>query len=703
MDTALGQLGASLQEELNLILQPLVEQIVIQSTQTCVDLCKARLSELLDENQTPGDPVDPVYTAVTRGLGPTPDEAARASAKLLVSAALLSSGVLVEAPRGHVAFTTQATQTATGSTGSVSVSSTPTINVAEVVPVVPKTMAGSVSNTPTIKVTEIAGAATQTVAPVTKKAPAIPVAKVAKAIPPKAPMSTMAAPKPKVEPRKSFAEQVAGSVSSIFGKSTAPKAKSKAEASVPMAPEKAAEKAPSVMSMIRKSLVQTPKSEAESKEVKVEKTGGTVALPKPKSPARAFGSTRSVPKKPATNANKSLQEEMSAAATPSVEPPRLVRHLSQPPMMSRGVSGQRSPAPALLNRVISTPLEQVADPHKLEEELKRAHLAELLDKELQAELKKAQPDNVRDFVRDFCLRMAAPKFQHRLFFNARLGVSWRRAPQATYIVAATRIFRSLRRWLRRDLRRIGRTPRAPEPWAEARVAPMTAAALRSNWRRVEEAICKETSHEAGVASLQILLERGFDPNAAPFRVSPLLLASLAGNLHAAQFLYVRGGDMHQAGGVSQHQQLLPIDGASACGFLRLVAFFRENGSTGARALHFAASGGHLDVCKYLLATGVSPDLKADKGISAFTLALLYGECLAALVLLPHCSPANLEEALPGEVCWRLGLAGGSTVLHLAAHLGGSRERLLAPLLERCPVLLNRANWAQDFHKQGSSM
>ena len=32
-----------------------------------------------------------------------------------------------------------------------------------------------------------------------------------------------------------------------------------------------------------------------------------------------------------------------------------------------------------------------------------------------------------------------------------------------------------------------------------------------------------------------------------------------------------------------------------------------------------------------------------------------------------------------------------------------QERLLAPLLERCPVLLNRANWAQDFHKQGSSM
>lgn len=61
MDTALGQLGASLQEELNLILQPLVEQIVIQSTQTCVDLCKARLSELLDENETLGIPIKTLY------------------------------------------------------------------------------------------------------------------------------------------------------------------------------------------------------------------------------------------------------------------------------------------------------------------------------------------------------------------------------------------------------------------------------------------------------------------------------------------------------------------------------------------------------------------------------------------------------------------------------------------------------------------
>ena len=118
--------------------------------------------------------------------------------------------------------------------------------------------------------------------------------------------------------------------------------------------------------------------------------------------------------------------------------------------------------------MISTPLEQVADPHKLEEELKRAHLFELLDSELHVELKKAQPEQVRDFVRDFCLRRAKPSFQHRLFFNARLGVSWRRAPAATALTAAARLFRALRRWTRRELKRIGRTPREKElAWAEA--------------------------------------------------------------------------------------------------------------------------------------------------------------------------------------------------------------------------------------------
>ncbi|CAE8589057.1 unnamed protein product [Polarella glacialis] len=273
-------------------------------------------------------------------------------------------------------------------------------------------------------------------------------------------------------------------------------------------------------------------------------------------------------------------------------PPALERVTSHPQSMPgflRAVSSSSGlPAqPLLLSRAVSTPLEQVADPMKLEEELKRAQLSELLDVRLQAELKKAQPDEIRDFVRDFLLRQSAPKFQHRLFFNARQAVSWKACPAATRLLAAVRIFRRLRRWVRRLA--------VPGDGAlRARAAVSTARGQRrSNWRRVEEAICKEHPREAGVATLQILLERGFNPNASPFGVSPLLLASLTGNLHAAQFLFVRGANLHLSGGVSKQQQLLPIDGAAACGFLRLVGFFRENGSTAARALHFAASGGHV--------------------------------------------------------------------------------------------------------------
>lgn len=80
------QLAASVQEELRLQLQPLVEQMVRQSAEICVNLCKGKLSELIESNS------DPVFTAVTKGIGPTPEEAAKASARLLVSAALLSSG-----------------------------------------------------------------------------------------------------------------------------------------------------------------------------------------------------------------------------------------------------------------------------------------------------------------------------------------------------------------------------------------------------------------------------------------------------------------------------------------------------------------------------------------------------------------------------------------------------------------------------------
>ena len=60
------------------------------------------------------------------------------------------------------------------------------------------------------------------------------------------------------------------------------------------------------------------------------------------------------------------------------------------------------------------------------------------------------------------------------------------------------------------------------------------------------------------------------------------------------------------------------------------------------------------------------------------------------VLLPHCSPANLEEALPGEVCWRLGAEygdasrqGNQPTNQPANQRTRTRTRTLIDESERC--------------------
>ena len=92
MDEALAQLSESVQQELQSKMQPLMQQFLAESLELCRQVCKRQFQDFQQQQQHRlRDVADPVVTAVTQGTGPTREEAARQAAKLLVSAALLST------------------------------------------------------------------------------------------------------------------------------------------------------------------------------------------------------------------------------------------------------------------------------------------------------------------------------------------------------------------------------------------------------------------------------------------------------------------------------------------------------------------------------------------------------------------------------------------------------------------------------------
>ena len=93
MDEALAQLSESVQQELQSKMQPLMQQFLAESLELCRQVCKRQFQDFQQQQQQSRlrDVADPVVTAVTQGTGPTREEAARQAAKLLVSAALLST------------------------------------------------------------------------------------------------------------------------------------------------------------------------------------------------------------------------------------------------------------------------------------------------------------------------------------------------------------------------------------------------------------------------------------------------------------------------------------------------------------------------------------------------------------------------------------------------------------------------------------
>jgi len=354
--------------------------------------------------------------------------------------------------------------------------------------------------------------------------------------------------------------------------------------------------------------------------------------------------------------------------------PELARAVSEATPWVRAVSGgtqndrrlQRQAGNfAALRGVTLAPLETV-DPG-LAERL----CVQLLDRELTDALRTKQPDDPREFAKAYFLHVSKPCYSHSTFFNARTQSSWLHPPAANKLVWACRMLRFVMRWAK------SRDVQLDLPvWAPPHVAEMSGAALRHNWRRVEAAIGAEDQKRA-LEDLQNLIQRGYSVNATPFGTTPLHLAAAVGNLPAAQYLYVHGADVHLLAG---RPKALAIEVAALNGHLGIVQLLAENGSTLARALHFAAAAGALDVVRYLLGRQASTQLRVT-GFPALGAALLTGQHRMAAALLPQTPDSALTATIPEEGCRLCSIADDSTLLHLAAHLGGLRESVVMRLCQ----------------------
>eukprot|EP00927_Polykrikos_kofoidii_P035876 TRINITY_DN30381_c0_g2_i1.p1 TRINITY_DN30381_c0_g2~~TRINITY_DN30381_c0_g2_i1.p1 ORF type:complete len:3775 (-),score=772.57 TRINITY_DN30381_c0_g2_i1:67-10008(-) len=294
---------------------------------------------------------------------------------------------------------------------------------------------------------------------------------------------------------------------------------------------------------------------------------------------------------------------------------------------------------------------------------------ELLEKHFLPLLRRSQPGDLPTFASNFFLQLCRPRFQHRNFYNARKRRSWQVTPAATKIVAAARLLRFILRCAKRRNIDLGL-----QSWAPSVVTTMTPAALRHNWRRMEAAIGAVVQQRA-LGDLQQLVDRGYHVDGAPFGTTPLLLAAAVGNLPAAQYLFVHGANVHLFGG---RPAALPIEVAAYYGHQRVVELLAENGSVHGRALHYAAYSGAADVCMYLIRSGSSPD-RCVEGLPVVAVALVAGQHRLAEQLLEH-SKQDWREPLQAAGCRRVALAEGSTLLHLAASLGGLHEGIVLKLV-----------------------
>lgn len=160
--------------------------------------------------------------------------------------------------------------------------------------------------------------------------------------------------------------------------------------------------------------------------------------------------------------------------------------------------------------------------------------------------------------------------------------------------------------------------------------------------------------------MQELLQAGAQPDAASTYGSPLLFASITGNLAGAQMLLERGANVNtiRSDGISVLMMAANAGNpALVAELIKRKADVSSKDDGGETALSFAARNGHLEVGKMLIAAGAKVNDADVDGITPLMAASMTGHADFVKLLLSKGAKPNAKNAA------------GQTALVLAAHYG----------------------------------
>ncbi|MES2792708.1 MAG: ankyrin repeat domain-containing protein [Planctomycetota bacterium] len=152
--------------------------------------------------------------------------------------------------------------------------------------------------------------------------------------------------------------------------------------------------------------------------------------------------------------------------------------------------------------------------------------------------------------------------------------------------------------------------------------------------------------QAGLSTLQLLIDRGADVNAVsnPGEETPLILAAKGGQHEKVQFLIASGAD---------------------------PKFVTASGYTPITSLTYFNTEAHNATLEVLLQAGVHPDTQSDCGESALEFAVRGGNFEAIRLLLQH--GANRELVTANPVFWAIALGTAQDVAEALHSKSGYRD------------------------------